>query len=334
MDRSNFMIKRFWPIVSLFALFILFASGCGGATTASSSSSAPSSFTIAYQPGLSSVVLIVLKQQKILEKQFPQTNIQWKILNSGAAVREAVVANQAQLGSLGLPPYLVGWDRGFDWKVLSATTRADIWIVAKDPRIRSLKDFTPNDKIGVVAPDSQQAILLRKAAQQQLGDAHALDRNIISISSADGEQALLSGQIAAHFSGSPFQEREVAAGAHIIAHSSTIFGPVGAGLLALPQSFYDQYPTFTNKLYQDVISAAAFAKTHHSEDAQYLTLDQGGGGSVAQFKTLLDAPGFVIETTPTGLISYASFMQSIGLISKVPSSVKDLELPTLNGIGS
>src|ERR1700730_892383 len=199
MYRSNFMIKRYWPVVSLFVLFILFASGCGGATTAGSSSSAPSSFTIAYQPGLSSVVLIMLKQQKILEKQFPQTNIQWKVLNSGAAVREAVVANQAQLGSLGLPPYLVGWDRGFDWKVLSATSRADSWIVAKDPRIKSLKDFTPNDKIGVVAPDSQQAILLRKAAQQQLGDAHALDRNIISISSADGEQALLSGQIAAHF---------------------------------------------------------------------------------------------------------------------------------------
>src|SRR5436190_12134995 len=98
------MVKRRWLLAPLLVLFVLIASSCGSATTATSSS-APSSFTIAYQPGLSSVVLIVLKRQKILEKQFPQTDIQWKILNSGAAVREAVVANQAQLGSLGLPPY-------------------------------------------------------------------------------------------------------------------------------------------------------------------------------------------------------------------------------------
>jgi hypothetical protein len=86
---------------------------------------------------------------------------------------------------------------------------------------------------------------LRKAAQQQLGDAHALDKNLVTISSADGEQAYLSGQLA----GSPFQQREVAAGGRVIFHTQEAFGPVGAGVVAIRQSFYDQYPEFVKKLY-------------------------------------------------------------------------------------
>ena len=203
------MTKHYEPFALFLVLIVLLTTACGSAATAnsssSSSSSVPSSFTIAYQPGLSALTLVILKQQKTLEKQFPQTNFQWKVVNSGASVRDAMIANQAQLGSLGLPPFLVGWDHGFDWKVLAATNRADIWLVTKNPRLKTLKDFTPDDKIGVVAPDSQQAILLRKAAQDQLGNAHALDHNLVSIASADGEQALLNGQLAAHYSGAPFR---------------------------------------------------------------------------------------------------------------------------------
>src|SRR5947208_2788063 len=117
------MIKRYGLVTLFLAVLVLFTSSCGNAVTttsssSSSSSSAPSSFTIAYQPGLSSLTLVVLKQQKTLEKQFPHTDFQWKVVNSGASVRDAMIANQAQLGNLGLPPFLVGWDHGFDWKVL------------------------------------------------------------------------------------------------------------------------------------------------------------------------------------------------------------------------
>lgn len=324
------------PIALLLTILVLFVSACGSAASANSSSTAPASFTIVYQPGLGAATFVILKTQKTLEKQFPNTKFQWDIVNSGAAVREAVISNQGQLGTLGLPPFLVGWDRGMDWKVLLATSRTDSWLVAKNPRFKSLKDFGPNDKIGVVAPDSQQAIVLRKAAQEQLGDAHALDRNLVAIGSADGEQALLSGQLAAQLSGSPFQEREIAAGDHVILHTKDVFGPVGAGLTVLPQSFYNQYPTFSKKLYQDLVDTSTYITAHHAETAQYLAQDKasGGGGKAEQFKALLDNTDLIFEKTPTGLVAYADFMKSIGLISKAPHSVNELELPTVIGTGN
>jgi NitT/TauT family transport system substrate-binding protein len=330
------MKKRHLPFTLLLAILVLFASACGTSTAAGSGSDAPSSFSIVYQPGLGAAIFISLKLQKTLDKQFPNTNFQWKIVNSGAAVREAVLSGQGQIGSLGLPPFLVGWDKGMDWKVLLATSRSDAWLVAKDPKFKSLKDFGPNDKIGVVAPDSQQAIELRKFAQEQLGNAHALDKNMIAIGAADGEAALLSGQIAAQLSGPPFQNREVAEGAHIIVHSQDAFGPVGAGLIVLPESFYNQYPAFSKKVYQDLEESSAYVANHHDEVAQELAQDKvsGGGGTAAQFKTLLNDTSLVFDTTPSGLIAYSTFMKSIGLISKVPASVSDLELPTVVGTGN
>lgn len=333
------MSKRQWPLALLLIALVLFVSACGNAADASAGSSgAPDSFTIVYQPGLGAATFVTLKIQKTLEKQFPHTNFQWKIVNSGSAVREAILSNQGQLGTLGISPFLVGWDRGMDWKVLLATSIGDTWLVARDPRIKSLKDFGPNDKIGVVAPDAQQAIILRKAAQTQLGNAHVLDKNLVAISSEDGEQALLAGQLAANFAGSPFQEAEVKAGGHIVLHttSNDAFGPVGTGLIALPQSFYNQYPTFSKTVFQDLKNVSTYVTNHHEQAAQYLAQDQGSGGSgtVAQFKTLLDSTSLTFETTPSGLIAYARFMQSIGLTSKVPNSVNDLELPTVAGTGS
>jgi NitT/TauT family transport system substrate-binding protein len=328
------MLKsRWWASLLLIVLF-LFASACGNA--APNSSGAPSSFTIVYQPGLGAVTFITLKLQKTLDKQFPHTTFQWKIVDSGSAVREAILAGQGQLGTLGISPFLVGWDKGMDWKVLLATYHADTWLVAMNPRIKALKDFRPNDKIGVVAPDAQQAIDLRKSALDQLGNAHALDKNLVAIGSADGEQALLSGQLAANYAGPPFQESEVAAGGHIVVDTNAAFGRVGPGLVVLPQSFYNQYPAFSKAVYQDLRNASAYDASHYTQAAQYLAQDAGSGGkaSYALFKKLLDDTNLVFETTPSGLMAYARFMQSIGLISKAPDSVNDLELPTIIGTGS
>jgi len=139
-NSGGIVNRRSWLMMLISGVLVFCASACGSATTGNSSSpSVPSSVVIAYQPGLSSASLVVLKQRKTLESQFPRTSIQWKIFQSGAAVREAMIANQAQVGYLGIPPFLVGWDRGVNWRILTTLSRQDSWLVVKDPTIKSLK---------------------------------------------------------------------------------------------------------------------------------------------------------------------------------------------------
>lgn len=252
------MVKRRWQGAAFLLLLLVTTSACDNtATQTIASASAPFSITITYQRGLTYTGLIVLKQRKTLEKQFPHT-FMWQQIASGLAVREAMIVHQVQVGSLGIPLFLVGWDKGFDWRILATLSR----LVAKDPRIKSLKDGMPNEKIGVPTPDSLQAVTLRKAVLQELGNAHAFGNNLVSPSSADGVQSPLDRQIVA-------------------------------------------------------------------QAAYYLSQEQADKPAASQFKTWLEQPGGVYKTTPERVLSYATFMHTISMITNNPTFIKDLELPTL-----
>jgi len=214
-------------LVPLVLVGLLVAGACGSqgsSTSTASGGPAPANVTVAYQPGIGYAALIVMKQQKVLEKQYPTTTFEWKILPGGSAIRDGVVAGQIQVGAGGVGPFLEGWDKGVGWKLLASLSEMDLWLVARDPAIQSLRDFKPAMKIGMPAPDSIQAIVLRKAAQEQLGNARALDDNVVAIAHPDGVQALASGQLAGHFTSPPFQNEAVQAGGHVVLRSFDQFG--------------------------------------------------------------------------------------------------------------
>ncbi len=107
----------------------------------------------------------------------------WKEYGSGGgAVREALISGEADVGFMGIPPFLIGWDKGCPWKVAVGFVVVPIGLVTYDPEIKSLADFKPEDKIAVPSPPgSIQHILLAMACEQQLGSPNALDNNIVAM---------------------------------------------------------------------------------------------------------------------------------------------------------
>ncbi|HEX2911423.1 MAG TPA: ABC transporter substrate-binding protein [Chloroflexia bacterium] len=293
----------------------------------------PSKVTIAYQPGLGYAQLIVMKQQKVLETTFPRTTFEWKLLSNGASIRDGMIAGQIQLGALGIAPFLVGWDKGANWKILSALDALDIWLMTKQPDIQSLKDIKPGMKIGLPAPDSIQALVLRKAAQTQLNNPKALDANMISMEHPLGVQSLTSGQIAAHMTTPPFQFQETSAGARSILHSFDVFGQATSLGLFMTQSFYDKYPDFANWFYQQIKQSTDFIKQKPDDAAKLLSQEDQGKTSPEQYKTWMTDKSVNYDTVPHGLMAYSEFMKSTGFMNKGAASVKDFELPPLNGAG-
>jgi NitT/TauT family transport system substrate-binding protein len=79
--------------------------------------------------------------------------------------------------------------------------------MTNDPSIKSLKDIGDN-QIALVNIGSIQHILLAMAAEKELGDAHALDNNIVKMSHAEGYAALEAGTYKLHLTSSPFINRE------------------------------------------------------------------------------------------------------------------------------
>lgn len=303
-------------VVSFLALLV---AGCGGGA----SSGGGDSMAIAYQPGIGYAQLLIIKQEGWLEEDLPDTEISWEQLSSGSAIRDGMLAGDIQVGAGGIGPFLVGYDAGVDWKLLSALNEMDLWLMVEDQEVQSLADFG-DGSIATPAPDSIQAVVLRRGAQEQLGDAAALDNNIVALAHPDGLQALLSGQIAGHLTAPPFQFQEQDEGARPILRSFDLFGPHTFNSVFVRQDYHDDNPEAMEALYGRIQEATELIESDPDRAAEILSEESGGETSAEEFRRFMTEEGVAYTTQPNGFIEFAEFMQEIDLIREVPGSQDDL----------
>lgn len=262
-----------------------------------------------------------------LAEDLPDYDVSWTQVDAGAAVRDAMVNGEADVGAGGIGPFLVGYDSGVDWRILSALNDIEMWLMVKDEKFRSLEDFGPEDKIAVVAPDSIQAVILRKAAEEELGDPRALDANLVSLPSPDSYQALLSGQIAGHFTAPPYQFQERDEDARPIVRSFDLFGRHNLISIWALRPFHDENPRAMEALYSNFRRTTELINDDPGRVAEILA--EVSQIDPADEKRFLTEENVFFGTAPHGFISFGEFMQSAGLIEEVPGSWKDLVYPNL-----
>jgi ABC-type nitrate/sulfonate/bicarbonate transport system substrate-binding protein len=315
----------------LLATLALAVAGCGSAAVTGGGKA--KTVTIAYQPGIGYAPLLIMKQQKTLEKALPGKKIVYKRLDSGSAIRDGMLSGDINVGSGGLGPFLVGWDKGIDWKVLTPMEDMDLWLMTKSPKYKTLADFKSGGKIAMPAPDSVQAIVLAKGAQEQLGDAKALDKNIVSLGHPDGLQALLSGQLAGHLTSPPFEFDEQDKGAREVLSSYKVFGgPHTFNSVFMRQGFYNDNKDVSDAIFKGVQQSIQMLRDDPAKAADLLSKESGGQNSAAQFKGYITHQGVQYTDTPHGFLKFAQFMKQIGLTDEAPSNVDDLTFDQLHGM--
>lgn len=167
--------------------------------------------TIAYQGGIGYAPVHIMEVKGLIEENYDgEIEVEFVKLDSGAAINEGIIGGTIDIGCMGLAPAVSGVSAGIPYKVISNLCSQSHGLMTNDAEISTLADITSKDKIALVSTGSIQHILLAMAAEEVLGDAHALDNNIQSMSHAEGMAALESGTVQLHLTSSPFiyQERE------------------------------------------------------------------------------------------------------------------------------
>ncbi len=167
--------------------------------------------TIAYQGGIGYAPIHMMEAKQLIQENYDgEINVEFVKLDSGAAINEGIIGGTIDVGCMGLAPAISGVSAGIPYKVVSNLCSQSHGLMSNDSSITSLEDITTEDKIALVSTGSIQHILLSMAAEENLGDAHALDNNIQGMSHAEGMAALESGTVKLHLTSSPFiyQERE------------------------------------------------------------------------------------------------------------------------------
>jgi NitT/TauT family transport system substrate-binding protein len=305
------------------AIMALALSSCGGdgggeGGAASGDCQPAKKVAIAIQPGLGYAPLLIAKQQGTVEDALGDVDVTWQEMNSGAAIRDGIIGDNLHVGAGGIGPFLVGLDAGVDWKVFSALNNMSLYLNTMDPKIKSLKDLKGAGSIAMPAPDSIQSVVLRKGAEEELGDAKALDSQIVSMGHPDGVQALIGGQIAAHLTSPPFQAQEIEEGATKLLESYDLFGEHTFNSVFTKTEFAECNPEVMEALVSTIAEANDMLTNEPAEASEILSQEMGiPAGDVEEQITSEDV-AFV--NTPNGFGTYAEFMQSIGMISEVPET--------------
>lgn len=195
-----------WKKVMALMLSTGMALGCAAGVSAEEEKT----ITIAYQGGVGYAPVHILEAKELIEENYDgDVTVEFVKLDSGAAINEGIIGGTIDIGCMGLGPAVAGVAAGIPYKVISNLCSQSHGLMSNDPEITSLADITSEDKIALVNTGSFQHILLGMAAEQALGDAHALDNNIQAMSHAEGMAALESGTVKLHLTSSPFiyQER-------------------------------------------------------------------------------------------------------------------------------
>ncbi|HEV3479000.1 MAG TPA: NrtA/SsuA/CpmA family ABC transporter substrate-binding protein [Gaiellaceae bacterium] len=303
------------------------AAGAGSTASGAPAGPAPQKITIAYQFGIGYAPLLIIKQQRLLEKAYPGLEVEWRQLASGTPITDGIIRGDIQIGAMGTGPMLVGWARGIDWKVIAPLDEADLWLMVRDRSIRTIGDLR-GKRIATPTATSIQAVVLRRMAEVKLGNARALDSSLLNMDHPDGMQALLSGQIDAHFTSPPYQWLELGRGARALGKSYGYFGAHTFLVTVATRSFYNQYTAFSNRFYRLVKQQIDLINKKPRVAARILAREDATETTTEQFRRWITRKKSLTFTTrPRGLMRTAGFMNKIGLLNRVPRNWRELVFP-------
>jgi NitT/TauT family transport system substrate-binding protein len=303
-----------------------------------------SSVVLVSQFGLPYLPLMVMDELKLVEKHAQKLGLaslkpDYKRLGGTQSLIDALLSGQMHFGVTGVPGLTTLWDKTAgtpnEVRALSAVQSMPFMLVTNRPAVKTIKDFTEQDKIALPAVKvSSQAICLQMAAAKEWGqDQYArLDSLTITRSHPDATAAVISKatEINSHYSVAPYYYYELAtAGVHNVLKSyDTLGGPATNGVMIMAKKFRDANPKASGAIYAALSEAEEFINKNARDAAQiYIKTTSEKRSSLDEMVKIISDPDNVWTTTPQQSMAFAAFMHKVGTMKRLPASWKDLYMP-------
>ena len=132
-----------------------------------------STLRVTRQPGIIYLAPILMERQKLIEQEaaklgLPDLHVQFLTFNGGGAQNDALISGNVDIVTTGPTNMFLLWDRTKGQvKGIAGSSATPLWLVTRNPAVKTLKDFTEQDRIAVPTVKlSSQAIVLQIAARQ------------------------------------------------------------------------------------------------------------------------------------------------------------------------
>jgi NitT/TauT family transport system substrate-binding protein len=296
----------------------------------------------ARQLGLGYLQFYVMEDQKLVEKHAQRLGLgsittRWFPLGTPTALNDALLTGNADIIGVGLPGFLTLWDKtrgNMNVKAIVALNRQPAYLDTRDPKIKSVRDFTDRDRIAVPAPKvSVQAIMLEMIAEKTFGPGKhdVLDRLTVGMSHPDGTAALLAGklEITAHFTSAPFQYQQLENPAihKMLTSYDATDGPNTFSVAATTSRWRESNPQVYKAVWAAIEEANDFIVKHPREAAQIFLKLEGAKYPADFIEKLIVDSEFSYSPAPENVMKIYGFMHRVGALKNLPAAWQDLFVP-------
>lgn len=295
---------------------------------------------IGVQTGIGYLPLQVLVHEKLLEKHaramgLHDVRAELVSFAQGNAMNDALLSGAVQFASGGVSTFLALWAKAEganEVRGAGALLSMPMYLNTRNPNIRSVRDFTEKDKIGVAGLKvSFQAMLVQMAAAKEFGDANytKLDRFTVTVSNPNGVIALSNpkSEINTHFTPPPFAYWELKIpGVRTVLKSYDILGgPATLNQVWSTVKFRSENPKLYQAFWAALREATDFINANKRAAAEiYLRLSGDKKSTVGEILQLLQDPEIQYSVVPNRVMVVAEFLMKVGAIKRKVSSWRDL----------
>jgi NitT/TauT family transport system substrate-binding protein len=298
---------------------------------------------ISHGYGLLYLPLMVIRDQNLVEKHakamgLGEVKTKWVLLDGGNVINDAMLAGNLDIAGTGAPGFVTLWSKAHgiprsEVVGLGALSTSPLWLNTNNPNVKSLKDFTPKDKIAIPGiKTSLSAVLLQMAAAKTFGIENyaKLDPLTVSLSHPEAMASLVSGktEITAHFTSPPFSYQEAKApGITRVLNSTDVLGHITIDVVFALKSFTDKNPKLTQAFMAAQEEANAYIAKNRKGAAEIFLRVSKLKLPQEEVEQMLADPGTEFTTTPVDIMQYVIFMGKAGTIKTKPALWHDMFVP-------
>lgn len=309
------------------ALALLFATGAA---------QAEGEISIAQQFGIGYLILDVVRDQQLIEKQGKKQGldikVDWRTLSGATAMNEALLSGALDVASAGVPPLLTLWDRTKgrqNVKAIASLGSMPNYLLSNNPAVKSIKDLSDKDRIAVPAAGvGFQSRTLQIETAKLFGDADykRFDKISVSLPHPDASAALIAGgsEISTHFSSPPFQYQALEhKNMHKILSSYDVLGGQATfNVLYTTQKFHDENPKTYRAFYDALAEAAQIINADKNKAAETYIRVEKSRLPLPLVQKIVNDPEISFTISPERTFIYADKLHQLGVIKNKADSWK------------
>lgn len=299
----------------------------------------------ARQLGLGYLQFYVMQDKQLVEREAERAGLgkvsaTYAGIGTPTAITDALLSGNVDIVGVGLPSFLTMWDKtrgNMNVRGIVAMNRQPAYLNTRNPNIKSIRDFTDNDRIALPAPKvSVQAIMLQMIAERTFGKFDALDRLTVGMSHPDGTAAMLSGklEVTSHFTSAPFQYQQLENPAirKVLSSYDATDGPNTFSVIGTISRWRESNPQLYKAVLAAILAANDYIAAHPRESAEIFLRIENAKLPVAFVEKLIRDPEFSYAPEPENVMKIHGFMHRVGALKTMPAGWQDLFFPEAHGL--